>query len=402
MSAVQPIHHSNALQFDVSASLAELAEVAEQWDALADVCPQRLPTLSHAWVTAHLQCCLQPHDRWLCAVARDGDRLVGVLPVLLLPHSRRGARGLELRGIFDSHTSSGDALAKSGREREILDGMLTALFAHERRATYVRLGGVREGSSTLTAIDAGLKNALALRRAATRGSYISTDGQLSDFYDHLSGNFKGNLRKARNKLSRLPELETVFTSSWASDVSSFDRFLQLEMSGWKGAAGTAIALSPVRTDYYRNLTQNLAAQGWLEWHELRTGDRTIASHLAARAAGSLALIKIAYDEEFSRYAPGNMLFERCLERAFEDDTLVEVNCLSDARWHRNWRMSQSDYYDVWLFPRRLSSLLYRRPSVALRQSMRHSVSRGLRAAFTRLPPSYQSRVRELVQKRARR
>jgi CelD/BcsL family acetyltransferase involved in cellulose biosynthesis len=377
-------------------SLAELDHVAAQWDVLATVSRQRLPMLSHAWVAAHLEFCLASDDRWLCAVAWDKGRLVGVLPVLVRPHPWFGDRLLELTAIFDPHTRSGDALAEAGREREILESLVATLLERERRATGLWLRGVREGSPTLTAIDAGLDDVLIHRVVRSRGSYVCTDAQFNVFQKGLSANFRGNLRKARNKLGELPQLEVVFLPGRPDDFSSLARFLQLEMSGWKGSAGTAIGQSRVLTDFYQRLTQNLAARGWLEWHELRTDGKTVAAHLAIRMRDSVALIKIAYDEEFSYCAPGNMLMERSLERAFEDDEVSELNCLTDMPWHRNWRMKQADYYDVWVFPRRLSSLLYKWPFVIIRYTM----EQGLRAVFRHLPPRYQSCIRRIISTRS--
>jgi hypothetical protein len=380
------------LRTEIVTSPSELAGLAEQWDALAAVSPQRLPMLSHAWVAAHLECCLGRRDRWLCAVAWDDGRLVGVLPVVVQPDPLLGDQLPQLTTIFSPHTRSGDVLAEAGREREIVGALIRTLLAHERRVSRLLFREVRDGSPTLTAIEEGLDGLRIGRRQRSRGSYISTDGPIGDYRGRLSANFTGNLRKARNKLARLPELETVFEAGPQTDPAGLARFLQVETSGWKGSAGTAIAMSPMLTAFYRRLTQNLIARGWLEWHELRSAGRTVAAHLAVRIGDSVVLAKIAYDEEFSPCAPGNMLFERCLERAFEDNDVAELNCLTDQPWHRNWRMEQAAYHDVWVFPRHPASLLYGWPSIALSDLGR----RALRTAFGRLPSSTQSRVRRLV------
>ncbi len=73
-------------------------------------------------------------------------------------------------------------------------------------------------------------------------------------------------------------------------------------------------------------------------------------HLGVRTGGALVLLKIAYDERHARLGPGNLLFERVLEREFETGTAVEVNCTTDMAWHRNWALPRSDYARLTCFP----------------------------------------------------
>ena len=58
-----------------------------------------------------------------------------------------------------------------------------------------------------------------------------------------------------------------------------------------------------------------------------------------------------------RFGPGNLLFERLLEREFEAGTVTEVNCMTDMPWHRNWGLPRSAYARIVLFPRRPVPLL---------------------------------------------
>jgi hypothetical protein len=160
---------------------------------------------------------------------------------------------------------------------------------------------------------------------------------------------------------------------------SLARFLALEASGWKGARGTALSADPALIVFYTTLTRRLAARGWLEWHSLVVDGQLIAGHLAVRFGRAMVVTKIAYDEGFARCAPGNLLFDALIERTFAEGELVEINCLTDMPWHRNWRMSQSHYIRLWLFPQRPIALAFgylpRQVNILARRYLRPAILR---------------------------
>jgi CelD/BcsL family acetyltransferase involved in cellulose biosynthesis len=186
-----------------------------------------------------------------------------------------------------------------------------------------------------------------------RGSLVPISGSLEAYEAGLPSNFRRNLRKAHNRTYREHRVETRFiTGEKAGDARLLQQFLDLEGSGWKGQQGTSIRDDEALVRYYRALTGRLADRGWLEWHQLAFDGELVAAHLAVRFGGALVLPKIAYDERFSRISPGNTLFREVLSRAFGNDQIHEVNCLSDMPWHRNWAMPQTNYRDLLLTPRR--------------------------------------------------
>ena len=55
--------------------------------------------------------------------------------------------------------------------------------------------------------------------------------------------------------------------------------------------------------FYTTLVRNLAAQGRLEWHVVRVGDRAVAAEMGVRCGVSLMLPKYAFDEDFADCMP---------------------------------------------------------------------------------------------------
>jgi CelD/BcsL family acetyltransferase involved in cellulose biosynthesis len=338
-------------------SLPALAGHAAAWDALLGAMPHPAPQLSFAWVATLLEHEVEPAAWWCCCFAYEGERLVGVLPVVARPHRLLGRRWPRLRAPENGHTRIGEPLLLPGRERAALGALLAAVRREVPGALAIEFFGVREDSPTRRALDAGLPGFVAVRAADEPGSLVRTTGDLAAFRARLGPNFAGNLRKARNKLAKLAGVGMEVIADPALTDAAFARFVAVEAAGWKGEGGSAIGCDEGRAAFFRALAHRLAAGGALEWHFLTAEGRTIAGHFAARIGGSLALIKIGYDEGYARCAPGNLLFERTVERAFADGATTEVNCLTDMAWHRNWRMEQAAYERVWLFPCRPLALL---------------------------------------------
>jgi CelD/BcsL family acetyltransferase involved in cellulose biosynthesis len=312
--------------------------------------------LSYAWVKSFLEHRLNPGESWRCLFAYTRDELVGVLPLI---GSKHLFGGTQLRGPSDPHTTrSGYALLAAGRAREVLSALLDALRDLEPDHLWVKFSGVRDCSPTLRASNQGIRRALVTSTTAERGSLIAVHGSFDAYASSLRPSFLRNLRKAGNRARRDHHVSFRFISGPdARDPELLDRFLAIEGSGWKGAAGTAIQCSPTLTAFYRALARRLADRGWLEWHFLDFDGTPVAAHVAVRFGRSLTIPKIGYDETHARSSPGNLLFWETVARAFADGCIDEVNCLTDMQWHANWRMTQAAYRDLRVYPRRVVPVL---------------------------------------------
>jgi CelD/BcsL family acetyltransferase involved in cellulose biosynthesis len=334
-------------------TVKELAHHADAWDRLALAAPEQLPTLSYAWVATFLEHCLDARCAWRCLFAYDGHDLVGVLPVICI----RRIFGARLGAPFDPETRSGYALLAVGREHEVLAAMLHFLEVLEPRYISIRFHGIRTGSPTLLAKRDITVRTVIVSAVGGRGSVISTRGSFADYEKGLNTNFRRNLRKAHNRCTR--DHETKFRHYSGRDAAPprlLQQFLEVEAAGWKGAGGTAIKCNPDLVVFYSALAQRLSDRGWLEWHFLEFDGEPVAGHFAIRFGRSLVLPKIGYNEKYARLGPGNLLFRHVVARAFADEDIDEINCLTDMPWHAKWHVTMEEYSDMMFTPHRLLPL----------------------------------------------
>lgn len=337
-----------AITVRVASTLAALDEHAEAWDRLTMASSEKLPMLSHAWVSSFLEHLVPAEKPWWCLFAYDGPELVGVLPLM------RARKWFfeRLRGPADgAHTDFAHPLLDARAAPSALNALVEAA-AEVAPGLRIRWYRVRDESPVLACLSTLEPRMRVVRPISTWGSLVQTTGHWRELEAGLPRNFARNLRKGVNRAERDHSVAFRFIGGVeAQSPALLQQFLKVESSGWKGAAGTAIECSPQLVAFYETLTRRLAQRGWLEWHTLELDGEPVAAHLAVRLGDAVALPKIGYDEGYARYGPGNLLFRELLVRSFDDPTVSEVNCLSDMPWHRNWGMRSVGYAGVMVGPR---------------------------------------------------
>lgn len=331
--------------------LAELELHADAWNRLCLETRHCNPQQSHAWVAAHLEHRLRSGVAWCCFLAWNGDQLIGVLPLVA------GQTPRTLQTPQDPHTHTSDAVLAPGREEAALTSLLTAAARRYPKHIRVEFPRIPADSSTPTSFASNLSRWKATVRAAGSGYYLPIQGSFDQYRASLSGNFRSNLNKAAKKLGKLPNVTTEFLSGAAASPELLPRFMEVEARSWKGAEGTAILSSPELVAFYQTLTRRLAAAGWLEWHLLNVGERTIAANLAVRFNSTVVVWKLGYDAEYAKCSPGNMLFEHLVKHAYDSGNISEINLLTDYAWYKQWRMQPRSYLRVRIYPPRFLSRL---------------------------------------------
>jgi len=331
-------------------SVNSLALYRNQWDELLSKSPQKSPTLSYAWLATFFEHCLRPNESWMCILAYEHNTLLGLLPVIVRPHPILRRHFPMLSTPNDLQTNSVDFLVAQGREYEAITILLRALTEALPRWLHLKLVRIPEDSPTLQLTHKSLSGFYVLHDLNGWGFYVRISGAFEDYFNALSSNFRRTLKKAKRRTQRLSNAETVFLEHLSGKTEEAEHFFKLEASGWKGRLGSAINNDQTLSRFYKTLTRRLAQSSWLELHFLRAEGKLIAGHMAIRLNQVLTIPKIAYNESYSRYSPGNLLFLNMLEREFAVRRLIEVDCLTDMAWHRLWNMQRRAYYDVVILP----------------------------------------------------
>lgn len=125
-----------------------------------------------------------------------------------------------------------------------------------------------------------------------------------------SGKARRSLERRRRKLAELlgQDVRVEFHTG-DSGPELVERFLDLEASGWKGRAGTALRDRPGEAAFFRELADRHRARGRLEVVALYGGGDLVAANVNVVAGDTVFCLKTAYDERFAAGSPGRIAAE---------------------------------------------------------------------------------------------
>jgi CelD/BcsL family acetyltransferase involved in cellulose biosynthesis len=341
-----PAHrHSQNLHVTTVRDFEALAAHAPAWDRLAWEAPQKVPMLLPAWVEVSLRHGLNHGEEWLCSFAYLGEKLIGVLPIILTPDPILGKGWPTLR-MADKHSQSGDMLLAPDHAAVAFQTLLGGLRQEVPTHLGLELKAVRRNSPLWAAIRNSQIGYITRCGSRQRYSCLSL-GQDFDSYLGTLGNMRRNLKRYMRKLESRGDVSVEMMRGSAATEDFLEEFLALEASGWKGRAGSAILNKPDAVAFYTALVRNFAADERLEWHAIRVQGRLVAAEMGFRCGPSLMLPKIAFDEDFKDCMPGNLLTAEVIKDALSRSDLTEINHLSQADWHRSWHLESDEYIDLY-------------------------------------------------------
>jgi CelD/BcsL family acetyltransferase involved in cellulose biosynthesis len=174
---------------------------------------------------------------------------------------------------------------------------------------------------------------------------------------HFNAGRRSDLRRA---LRAAEKHGTVTMEVLTPEPAALDGLLQealdAELHSWKGAAGTALLLDPLRLEIYRHYLAALAQKGDLRLAFLRIDGKAVAMQIVAETSQRLWLMKIGHNEAYSKCSPGTLLMLH-LARYAAERGLVAIEFLGAAEaWTRFWTEDLEECVQVRVYPPSLGSI----------------------------------------------
>lgn len=331
------------LRVEEVTAAGELGCHQKEWEDLAERAPQAELFETHPWITAWLETYWK--DRPLAFLfVRSGEELVGLAP-LLDDHE----------GLVGCPHSLVTPVNRHARRCSLLTAadpgaVVEAILGHverTRRRSRVRLRCCDAASPVLEAW--GGRRPRALVRPEDATPIIRLEGDWETYLASRPRHLRHELARKRKRLER------EFDAKWVSvaDPGEADRamteVLRIERNSWKEREGTSIGSEPDAAAFYSRVTRNCAAQGWLRVELLYLNGEPVAHILGAVLRGVYYALKTSYDEAYSTWSPGIVLFEYAIRRAFEEG-LATFDFLGDeSRWKSELANDVRDHVDACAF-----------------------------------------------------
>jgi CelD/BcsL family acetyltransferase involved in cellulose biosynthesis len=277
------------------------AAIRQPWNELAAT--HTRPFSEHEWFSHWWEAFGAGHALRVCALWRE-DELAAAFPLL--------ESGGSLEALANDHTPVFVPLARSADD---LRQVSEAVLAHGGPTLKVPCLPAGEAAcAELQRASQDAKRWLVTRPMHT-SPIVRITGPLEEYL--ATPGLKGPLPRYRRKMAREYDAEFDIVCEPADVGRVLDEGFELEAAGWKGRAGSAVASSPVTDRFYRAVAQSLSARGELRVSCIRLDGALVAFDLCALRDGRLWLLKTAYDERYSRLAPGLVLRLSVIERCFE-------------------------------------------------------------------------------------
>ncbi|KAA0123788.1 GNAT family N-acetyltransferase [Methylobacterium sp. P1-11] len=293
------------------------------WDALVTASAAAHPHFSRHVIDAHRTAGLLPAGLRYVTVRR-GDRLVALLP-FVPARDLSGLGGKILRPFLSPFVTATAPLIAGGPDRTadaqaLVAGLESASAGRAWRWPLLATGA--GGVPEMLAAMRGRGWAIGTVAAFERPIMDRRADHAAFLADHPNRARFKDLRRRARRLAETGAVAHVSATGGADLARLVTAFLDLERTGWKGQAGTAMACRPESAALARVLFTAAAGPVGIRADALTLDGRPVAVSLALVTGGTATLLKTAYDEDLRSHAPGLLLEDEivraCHETGFAD------------------------------------------------------------------------------------
>ena len=223
-------------------------------------------------------------------------------------------------------------LYDAGEAEHIVRQLATCLqTAAGMEADILLFEGLQLGTPFSNALlaNANLRENTALFHRHQRAALLP-NGKKSFWKDCLSSKRRQRLRRAQERLEEAGDLQFDHHRAYTDVLIRFEEFLLLETKSWKGRRGTSMQRIKQTAAFARQSVSDMTLNGQCKVNTLRLNGKAIASMIIFEQNGWYFPWKIAYDEAYSRYSPGNILAAHVNNALLSSDGFKGINSLATS------------------------------------------------------------------------
>lgn len=169
-------------------------------------------------------------------------------------------------------------------------------------------------------------------------AWVEVRGSFEDYWAARGKNLRQNMRRQRAKLQAEGIATVLETLRSPGDVAqAIADYGALESAGWKADGGTAIHLSNSQGRFYRAMFEAFCSSGAGCIYRYRFGGKVVAMDLGIEGAGTLVILKTAYDESQKTFSPSSLMREEVFASIFREGKIRRIEFYGRLmEWHTRW------------------------------------------------------------------
>lgn len=304
-----------------------MSDATAAWDALA-LCATEPNPFFESWYLLPALAAFDPTEDVALLRFEAGGELAGLMP-LVRARSYYGRPVPHLASWLHANCFLGAPLVAAGLERPFWRALLTWADGHAGAGLFLHLRDLPLAGPLHQALgdvldEQGRRAALVHREE--RAMLASDEAPEAYFEAALSGKKRKELRRQFARLSELGEVRVERSTDAEGLDAWIEAFLALELAGWKGLAGSALAAQPATAHLFRESIDGAARRSRLERLTLSLDGAPIAMLATFLTPPGAFSFKTAFDERYARYSPGVLLQRENLTILDRDEIAWTDSC----------------------------------------------------------------------------
>ncbi|MGH1483971.1 MAG: GNAT family N-acetyltransferase [Geminicoccales bacterium] len=337
------------MSLELIETASELRSLSDEWNSLPEAASN--PLLSYDWFEA-CAAATEPLTKIMVAVLREHGKIRAIAPLAI--GRRHGVATLEFLGWPGLNLCEPCDLLYADEEVlaslvEELKGLGKPLF----------LSRIPTESPTAALLSDSLTGMTSIPlRTRSRSLFVPISGEWEDFEAGLPSSRRAKLRQRLKAAKKFGEVSFEVVRPTSATHSSFlDQFMSIEVAGWKGTNGTAVEQKPAQKQFFKQYFGSLSSKDQFVVFLMRINGEVMAMRLAVEYGRRLWELKITYNEDYKKCAPGRLLTHETIRYAFEQGLEGHEFLGEEEDWERIWTDSSREYRLFGLYPRSTSGML---------------------------------------------
>ncbi|QPC99141.1 GNAT family N-acetyltransferase [Qipengyuania soli] len=325
---------------EIVRSRSRFSELAPDWDALASL--HETPLALHGWYEAALEAQSDSNPDLCIPLIWRGNRLVAAAPLM---HSLE-AGPCRLVPI-DAFTGEPDRiiycdadalLALADACAELGEPLLFRRFAAPQADAIGFAKRLR-------------RHAPGMFRELHRASFVAMPDDFDAFEASMSKSRRKTIRRKQKLMDEAGGCElSVFCPAEEEVAPLLERFARIEDASWKGRAGTSLLGDPLMAKFVLQVARTFARTGDTFVTILKIGEEDAAGRVVLQHGKSWCGIKVGFDEQFARFAPGIIQMHETLRHAHERGIRNYRFLGVSEDWQNYWPHERRSDYRLAAYP----------------------------------------------------
>jgi len=292
--------------------------------------------------------------------AWEDKNLAGIAPFFVDETQIFGKTWKRLRLIGDgSHDSDYlDCFAEAGREAEAIGSFVSFLKSQRKTFDWIELHGpLRDSPCANHLIEQVQARGWDVQCQPIRCATLPLPKTWEGYLHQLEPRFRTKVRSTLGLLQRYIKTQPEACTTREQLGEWLPALFDLHTRRWATQSRPGVFREEAKRNFYRDLSRSALTLGWLGFHRMKWGERTLAVQYGLVYRNRFYLLQEGYDPDFSMIRPGVAL-RAWLMQHWIDSGLEEYDFLAGVSdYKRDWGAQEKTATRLIVAPTRLARLV---------------------------------------------